>query len=419
MSTNLEKIVTAQSEQIGQLTALIAQAFNNKSMEKPTENMLYFNHSHIEKGGDCSTVGNGQIANNSNLTKGDLEDMRLQKNVRRRKDGRYEWQKMIGGVWYREIDTCRDKLAEKIKLRKQEIEGILKKELAQQKQVNQKDKNKLVDLAWQWYKLYKEGQVESASTYYGIITNYISRLDKNIALYSKEDIQNFLNSIEGHRVQANCFNTLRNVFAEATEKGYVKKNVMLNLKRPKQTVNKGTWIDLAGQKKILDKILPLDHEEKVGEEILFYLMTGTRCEEALHTTINFDKCIAHINGTKTDNAPRYVELSRAYCDRIKDKWETMFKFGDHHYSRQVSLFLKSLGLSDKSCHNLRHTFSSNLYYLKVDDKKCQTMMGHASIMMTRDRYTTFDPTITPQDIINLYGNLYPFNPTAPKTTKNT
>jgi hypothetical protein len=34
-------------------------------------------------------------------------------------------------------------------------------------------------------------------------------------------------------------------------------------------------------------------------------------------------------------------------------------------------------------------------------------MGHSSIMMTNDIYTTLDPSIKAADITAIYGNLYP------------
>ena len=38
----------------------------------------------------------------------------------------------------------------------------------------------------------------------------------------------------------------------------------------------------------------------------------------------------------------------------------------------------------------------------------QAYLGHASIKTTNDIYTHLDPTITREDIIKLYEDLYPF-----------
>jgi len=65
-------------------------------------------------------------------------------------------------------------------------------------------------------------------------------------------------------------------------------------------------------------------------------------------------------------------------------------------------------------HSLRHTFCSNLYYLGAPDKFRQHAMGHKDSRMTSDRYTTYDPNITKQEVLDIYGNLYPtFNNDTP------
>ena len=59
------------------------------------------------------------------LNEEELEFMRTQKNVRLRKDGRFEWQKMIGGVWHREIDKDYTTLKRKIAEHVRELKKIL------------------------------------------------------------------------------------------------------------------------------------------------------------------------------------------------------------------------------------------------------------------------------------------------------
>jgi len=419
----LEKLIEKQSEQIAKLTDLFGAVFLQKTPDNLTLNAL--NYSHIlNEGGDVGVVRKGRTQILLvNLSKEEQEIMRTIKNVRIRKDGRYEWQKMIGGAIHREIDTSLERLKEKVVEHKKQINEIIAREIKQKKLVKKVGENRLVDLCWDWYRRYKQGKIKSANSYESVIRVYLSALDKNIATYTKDDIQDFLNDITAHRRAAYACDTLKNVFADAEEKGLVKKNVIANLPRPKQNTKKGTWINLDGQRKILDTILHSKFDDsfdetrirkikesikRIGEEVLFYIMTGARCAEALNTTINFEKCMSHVDGTKTKTASRYVDLSREYCQRLKPKWVTMFKCTAGYYSHEISEFLELLGIEDKTCHNLRHTFSTNLYYLGVDDKRRQALLGHSSIAMTQDIYTTLDPTIKRDDIINLYGNYYPF-----------
>ena len=43
----------------------------------------------------------------------------------------------------------------------------------------------------------------------------------------------------------------------------------------------------------------------------------------------------------------------------------------------------------------------------MPDKQRQEYLGHSSIAITNDIYTHLDPTITKEDILNLYIDLYP------------
>ena len=115
----LEAIIKAQNDKISQLTDALGQFFNVAN--KPS-NVVYLPHQSI-KGGSKK----GQKARTLNqLNEEELEFMRLQKNVRLRKDGRFEWQKMIAGVWHREIDFNYKKLKMKIADHERELKHILK-----------------------------------------------------------------------------------------------------------------------------------------------------------------------------------------------------------------------------------------------------------------------------------------------------
>ena len=70
--------------------------------------------------------------------------------------------------------------------------------------------------------------------------------------------------------------------------------------------------------------------------------------------------------------------------------------------------LKRAGLPKVRFHDLRHTFATNLYILRVPEKDRQTYMGHApGSTMTNGVYTTFSPDTSPQNIYDIYGDWYP------------
>ncbi len=332
------------------------------------------------------------------------------KNARVRKDGRYEWRKMINGNTYQVIE--RD-----ITIFKKEINAIKKR--IKQNIISGFNKPKESLILFDRIKLYHERNIkpqvltgmlkpQSARRYDDLLTT-LSVLKRDIRDYKKDDIIDFFNSLTHHRTGAYCFYLLKRVFADEVEKGTIKINPITTLKNPfpaKRCVKKGSWLDLQ-QQQILKQNLGNDITSK---EIMFYLMTGCRLKEAESATIDFDKQIAIIKRTKTENygvKQTTIPLSKKFCDYIKDDWPKMFKMLKNSRSHNITTFMKRIGIKDKSTHSLRHTFSSNLYYLGVDPKKHQYLMGHSSITQTYDTYTTLDISITKQDIIDIWGDFYP------------
>ena len=130
------------------------------------ENMIQYVIPNI-KGGGLNNFG--QFDKSQNLTQKEIEIMRTIKNVRKRKDGRYEWQKMINGVWYREIDSNLEQLKKKVSERKKTFKIIVT-----EKEVSFRPKKNdpvLYELCWEWYRRNKEGKIKakSATSYSGVI----------------------------------------------------------------------------------------------------------------------------------------------------------------------------------------------------------------------------------------------------------
>jgi len=187
---------------------------------------------------------------------------------------------------------------------------------------------------------------------------------------------------------------------------YTKEDISALISKPKNEGEIGDWFTIKEQMLILENL----EKTPIKYEILFYLMTGCRREEALNVTIddiNFENNTIFINGTKTKKAKRYVNISDKYAQILKAQFVNMFNKGKDYYTNTFQDYITSLGIKNKKLHDLRHTFSSNLFYLEVPDKKRQYLLGHSSISITNDIYTHLDPNIKKQDIINLYKDLYP------------
>ncbi|MBQ7973934.1 MAG: tyrosine-type recombinase/integrase [Clostridia bacterium] len=330
------------------------------------------------------------------------------KNVYQRKDGRYEWKKMIAGVKHYLIDNNIDNLCKKIS----EYKKGLKKNINKNHSVKY---TSFYNLAENYYdkiilNKVKTKQIKSASAVkYQQTLKYLKNLKKQITMYDKESIIEFLSSFKIHRTGAYCYFMIKHIFEEEFEKGTLTRNPIATLKNPfsqKRCSKKRTWLDIEEQ-----KILKANLDNSIfSKEILFYLLTGCRLEEAFTAKLIIEKQFVEITRKKTEFSgvqKTYIPLSNTFLNLIKNDWKYMFKITPHAMSLKISRYLESIGIKNKTTHSLRHTFSTNTYYLGTDPKRQQYLLGHASINQTYDTYTTFDITITKEDILNIWNDLYP------------
>lgn len=322
------------------------------------------------------------------------------KNVRHRADGRWEYRKMIKGKSFNIISRNKEDLIKKIKTYKKQKtnEPIIK--------------TKLIDIIWDWYNLYKKDKIASYKTYEYTINKHFSKnlFNQHINNIQLFDLQNFLNSIKEHRIAKYCYYIIKGAYFYALQNNIVKKDISMFLVTQKNKTNKGTNFTFKEQQLIIQNLDKTD----IKHEVLFYLLTGCRRTEGINvksSDINFEKKFIFINGTKTKSAKRYIPISKNFADILSKNFNNMFKKSKEYYTKEFQRYLKMLNIKNKKLHDLRHTFSTNLYYLGVPDKERQYYMGHSSIVITNDIYTTLDPSINKNDILKLYNNLYPsFDP---------
>lgn len=320
------------------------------------------------------------------------------KNIRLRYDGRWEFRKVVSGERISIIARTQRELLQKIK------SSIVVPRIT----YNKKTKS-FYELAVEWFTLFKKDKIVGDKAYeYYINGNFNTPLFNNdISKLQLENLQRFLNKLsDTHRKAKYCYNIIKNVFKYALQKDLIKKDISQFLQSPKNKGEKGSAFSLSEQKLILQNLdkTPIKHE------ILFYLLTGARREEAIKTKlkhINFEKNMIFINGTKTKTSKRWVPISETFKNILKENFDSMFKHNKEHYTKEFSKYLELLGIENKKLHDCRHTFSTNLFYMGVSDKQRQSYLGHSSIVITNDIYTTLDPTITKEDIFKLYNNLYP------------
>lgn len=267
----------------------------------------------------------------------------------------------------------------------------------------------LFDYANYWFTNFKKQFVgKSSQDMYILALKCIEHLKEPIDEIRVEDLQKtIISTMNRPRVKDYLVLMLRQVFKKAMQEDLIVKDISQFLEKGKTVENKGRSLTLDEQKLVLNNLVNC----KIGKLILFYLLTGCRRAEALliqKKDINFEKNVIEVKGTKTKGSKRYILISEKLKNLLQNDFEEIFSISHNNIGKIFKKFVDGLGLVGITIHSLRHTFSTNLYYLGVPDKQRQALLGHASIIMTNDIYTHLDPTITREDIIKLYGDLYPF-----------
>lgn len=321
------------------------------------------------------------------------------KNIYKRKDGRYEYSKMIN-----------NERIYIIKNTKQEIE----KEVREINQRNKTIKNKYLfkNIVKEWYTNFKEPFIKQKAkeNYNTTLNKYIipELGNRSINKITFKDLQLFINNKnDKSRMQNILLQHLKAIFDYAYSNKYINSNPTTALKLPRKTNKKIIKpLTIKEQSTLLEKI----KGDKLETFIYFSLIFGTRRNETLAfkiEDINEVNQILHINGTKTENAQRDVKISKSMIEYLKSKDLTKpyFNFSSEYVTKYISRLLKDLKIN-KTLHALRHTTATNLFYLGYKDKERQQYLGHANINTTNNIYTFLEHNVTKDDIHKLYNNLY-------------
>lgn len=321
------------------------------------------------------------------------------KNIYKRKDGRYEYSKMVNNERIYFIDKYKSNVENKVREMKEQ-----NKEQAKKKGFK--------NIVLEWYNNFKKNEIgeKTKEAYNNTLYNYILPKfeNKTINKITYKELQLFVNGIEKTRVKEMVCQHLKAIFSYAYSNRYVLVNPTAALKLTKQqrkTIVKPLTIE--EQKQFLEAIK--GHE--LERFLLFSLVLGTRRNETLAfkpEDINKDKGIIHINGTKTENAIRDIKISKSMIELLQEQsnpGQKYFNFTSEYVTKNTTKLLKSIGI-DKSLHALRHTCATNLFYLNWKDKQRQQYLGHANITTTNNIYTFLENDIKPENIRALYGRLY-------------
>lgn len=297
---------------------------------------------------------------------------------------------------------------------------IAKTQSAVIKQVKEYEKNlsnsKIIDstsLIELWYKTNKEPNIslKTKEVYKNTLNNYIIPFLKNKDINNIEllEVQKFINSITFERRREQVYQHIKSIFRYAYASGKIMRDITEALILPKRkNIITRTGLTINEQSELLQNI----KGHILESFIIFSLVIGTRRNETLCFCLNdIDKRkgTIHIKGTKTATADRIIKISPAMIAYLEsfniNPEKPYFNFTPDYITKKIKDILKAIN-PNHCVHSLRHTCSTNLFYLEVPDKKRQQILGHKSIVTTNNIYTNLELDVKKSDIIKLYNNLY-------------
>ena len=252
--------------------------------------------------------------------------------------------------------------------------------------------------------------------------------DKRIEEITSEEIQDFLNSKKylSNSSIDKIFEQFKQAFNYASNRGYITRNPMINVIKPKSLKKnkKVRALTVEEQQKFTNWLInrnPIDFPYK--NAFLIQMYSGLRIGETLALTYNdidLKNQRIHINKTLTKNKenktimgnstktyagirevpvpnslyPHLVEQMRISREFKNNPEKLLFKSNKNNYietqdvNRALKLVLKyNWGINDITTHNLRHTYGTRCIEAGMQPVVLQRLLGHTDISTTLNTYT--------------------------------
>ena len=309
-------------------------------------------------------------------------ELKITGSVRERKNGLIEFRNhQLGSVYGRTIEELKQKLQQKIRYEKAHV-----------KKPEKRKKSPLLSQFYEEvYLPYKKQRKIAESTIKGIEYGFAfvkQNFNKPIADYTPKDIETFLNSIEKTRKAQILQGLLNNIFNKAVNDGVISQNPCGTVDRVEHEKNAGKALSFEDQKIFFTALLS-DKRTSLAQKcyFIFVYLTGTRRNEALsvmESSVDFQKSILHILGTKTESSDRYIPLFPIVAQLLQRLGGgKYFPFKECTASTLFSRYIKGYKL-----HDLRHSFGTIQICVEgIDEKTVSLWMGHSDIGTTLDIYT--------------------------------
>lgn len=292
---------------------------------------------------------------------------------------------------------------------------------------------KFKDFAEKWLHLNSVGkEIRTIDEYTTLINSYIiPKLGyKKITDIKIYDIKELLKDMENIPTTAKkTLQLIKRILNDAVDNDIVIKNVAQNIKAPK--VIKKERLPLTLEQ---DNIL-MQNKSKYAPFFILMRYTGMRKEEIVpltvddidlkNKTISINKAVTFLHNqpvvknTKNKKSRTVPILDIVYdivCELVNNANENLLFFKetdkkmltDSAIKRHLESFLYDINKNRTepikfTCHQLRHSYCTMLYYANVKIKKAQELMGHSSADMVYNIYTHLDEQReNAEELINNY-----------------
>ena len=250
-------------------------------------------------------------------------------------------------------------------------------------------------------------------------------LKKNIDDISSVELQSYLNSLRHYSQNTikKFMDQLNHAFKYAQNKGYIIKNPMFDIIKPKSNKQprEVRALEIEEQQKLTDYLLYVPIcDEPFKNVFLLQMFLGLRIGEALAlqmSDINLCKNIICISKTLTTDKNRKVimgDKTKTYAgkreipipdfllneiknqmrlaENNKDKLLFVDKANNYvlpnNANRNLQKIAQNLGIENISSHSLRHTYGTRCIEAGMRAVALQRLMGHTDIAVTLNTYTS-------------------------------
>ena len=312
------------------------------------------------------------------------------KAIRKRADGRW-WARyyengLQKSVYGRTQDECYNKLRLALKQQKKNSTNKTPKSLT------------LGEWLKVWLELYKVPKLEETSLdkIHYAIRNMKPIIDIRLKKITSIDIQNLLNSIDGHRKREVIFTHLKDALTKAVKNKLISDNPFdaVEIKKEKSAEKRPLYIEEE------EPFIRACKECKEGILFLLCLYQGLRIGEALAITyedIDFAKRTITINKSLTEKnklkatkngEERTIPLFNRTIDILDNTATGRICFYSRPvYQRKIKNICDALNLNGITTHSLRHTFATRCAEAGISPKIAQQWLGHKTLEMTLNVYT--------------------------------